>query len=751
MLRLMFLLVSVSILLFSCSQNTFQYKNAVIESNINGEILKGIDQSLVNQLPSFPPINKYPSIATFTRINSDANVYSVNGAVMISSHGLSYTNGEIDFNKEKVIIPDSANQLMVNNTNQISWASYSLDLSSDPYPVKIEVKPLEWKPDSDERIPKVYIGIGNYTNFCWEWHGPYEAPKGESTSLILNSKELRDCYLSEKGTLEYVIVATGEDGKTGAFIVDQSQTTADQASAQTTKPYFTDLDDATFQDPSSTSYIEEHSTSASTLDKSQLPNMSWRWVKSLRKDSEITKFNIYRKSFNDFKPAFIGSITPNASSVLKQSFVDSDEYIAPLVPGKMYLYYIQAENSAGKTRLSRPRTVFIPPVSYKWVTQYVSSAIDCKYLDFNYIENMPSIVWCEENIDIKRSVLKYSQLKQGVKEPTGPTDWETHTVYDNSNSFTGIHPKIIDIQGKPFIAFVDQNSGFTSIIIAYSSLAHPSKINDWSLLSIESTKSSLINIGALDFNKTSDDRPILAYQNKSNNSIKVAIGLVTIPMKPEDWVYSVVDSNGVSNSVGNSIALLIKDKSPIIAYEMSGSVKIANITQYSPTEGSILWESNYIDSVKGIGNFINLEFINDRLSTAYYDSTNADLIFSQCLVNHPIGPENWFKQQVDGQFKSDANPATKVGEYCSIIDAFNRPAIAYIDSDKNNLKFAWSYTTQPTSWVHWRFARIDSTYNTGENVVLRINNNSQHLVAVYNETNSLKNNQIKYSELVEGY
>ena len=485
-----------------------------------------------------------------------------------------------------------------------------------------------------------------------------------------------------------------------------------------------------------------------------MPNLLWRWVKTLRKDSEITKFNIYRKGPNDPKPVLLGSIIPANTLESKQSFTDSDEQVTPLMPGKMYLYYIQAENEAGKTRLSRPRVVFIPPVAYTWKTQFVTNAIHCADLDFNFIDNMPGILWCEEDKANFHSVLKYSQLKIDTKEPAGPTDWATHTVFDNVNGYSGMLCKLSIVNGKPYIAFLDLQGTTTKIIVGSANVPRPSKAEDWNLYTLKSFTFTGLNTGALDLAITSDNRPIIAYQDRSTNSVNVAIAGVANPVKPDDWVFSQVEKyTGTLGGfyIGSSVNLAINDKNPVLAYVALANLKIASIASYDIVSKVISWSSTNVDPSLTNNDFVNCDYIGGKLTLAYHNITDEDIQFAQAMPTHPKLSNDFTLFPIDGQAKNDTGITTRVGNYSNMLEAFERAAVAYYDSDKNNLRFAWAYTQYPTKWYHWRFGRIDSQVGTGDNVVMRLHAVSKHIIAVYNQTEDQLNTKIKYAELVDGY
>ena len=138
--------------------------------------------------------------------------------------------------------------IVANKPGGLAWALYQVPGFEAERPVSLNcgVTAAPIVPGGDEDLPLSYwVGVGNYTRFAWEWHGPFTG----AGNVTLNSASIFDRYVSAGAVFTYVIATAAgakfagpgnPDGLTAARIERCTITTlsANDAAYTNTRPHF---------------------------------------------------------------------------------------------------------------------------------------------------------------------------------------------------------------------------------------------------------------------------------------------------------------------------------------------------------------------------------------------------------------------------------------------------------------------------------------------------------------------------------
>ncbi|MBN2082208.1 hypothetical protein JW859_08365, partial [bacterium] len=255
-----------------------------------------------------------------------------------SAHG--EDNYAIPATEDYVIVSGSADKL--------AWAIYTIDEleANRPVGLEITVEPAPAEPGGTEDLPlSCWIGISDYTNFCWEWSGPY----ADTGSLVLNSEEIRDRYVTSDYLMSFAVLtvtastfvsASNPDGLTAALINVAETTTlaATDEDYHSTKPHYAAIEEVTLG-----------AKSASALDPdTQYVHLDWvHYYDAASDDNEALQYKIYRQGPDDADRVPIGSV--NAPEITYCDPLDNATGVAEPLPGVTYTYFLRAYNPAGYT------------------------------------------------------------------------------------------------------------------------------------------------------------------------------------------------------------------------------------------------------------------------------------------------------------------------------------------------------------------------------------------------------------------
>jgi hypothetical protein len=250
----------------------------------------------------------------------------------------------------------------------VAFAQYNLPFVDDARPVTLSINAgTATAQGGAEALPMSYwLGIADFTTFRWEWHGPLTA----STTIPLNTIELRERYVSANGTMSFVVFTTGgapstpenPQGLNGVTI--STSVTGTSTTYFPTKPHLALVDSLAAGDGKNISAAQS-SKRASALDPSQYVTVIWEHVQAMTPEdqqNEAFQYQVFRQGSLDPLPVPIGSeLAPEERYV---DPLDNASVAEPPIPGETYEYFVRAINPNGFTPLNSAGTIqvqLLPP------------------------------------------------------------------------------------------------------------------------------------------------------------------------------------------------------------------------------------------------------------------------------------------------------------------------------------------------------------------------------------------------------
>jgi hypothetical protein len=265
------------------------------------------------------------------RLASDSEI-QVAGNDFIAQHGANNRPG---------VNPDS-HIIAPGGDDDLAWAQYCLEDFDVERPLSsaVEVATVI-APGGDDDLPLLYwLGAYNYTQDHWDWFGPFD----EADSVILNSEECNERYVSAANELNLTILTdcsgieptvSNPEGITAVEII-LSKTTA-SGSYVFTKPHYVEITGISLGDKG-----------ASALDPdTQYVTITWNHIYDTSDPkNEASKYKAWRNLLDDpySEDMMLGDV-----DAPQEHFVDPTDNSGEgkyATPGATYMYYIQAFNQA---------------------------------------------------------------------------------------------------------------------------------------------------------------------------------------------------------------------------------------------------------------------------------------------------------------------------------------------------------------------------------------------------------------------
>jgi len=267
--------------------------------------------------------------------------------------------------KSLVIAPGGDDDL------DLAWAKYAIpDLSQyRPLTASFEVDTVI-APGGDDDLPLLYwVGVFNYTQSCWDWHGPYDG----DTELTLNSSQARDRFISADDVMNLIVLTdcTGieptEGNPDGLCGVELGySTTVASEDYYSLAPHYPEI---------TSIYLGNKGVSELDPD-TQYVTLEWEHVTdSDNSENEANWYKVYRKLSTEAGVPQLLKVVQAPGRAFTDPVDDQNKTRAP-VPGATYLYYLQSQNGVGVSSMvpAGPITVpFYPPTEV--------SATDGDYAD----------------------------------------------------------------------------------------------------------------------------------------------------------------------------------------------------------------------------------------------------------------------------------------------------------------------------------------------------------------------------------
>lgn len=295
--------------------------------------------------PPFPGDNRPAEPSTGRRTSG---IVSFTGDGRVAEGGLNnYADPSVP--NAYVIAPGGDDDLL-------AWAWYTVpDLDTErPVSVDLHITAAPIVPGGDDDLPLCYwVGLSDYTQFSWQWLGPYTAAGPLSISLNDEAQDIIDRYVSSDagGNAFYLVLATPVDellatpqnpqGLTAARIETVTLNTLDvnDPGYAATKPHYAAIE--TVSAPGGGKGV-------SALDPLQYVELSWTHVYDpYDSESEAVQYRLYRQGPMDPQRIPIGAV--NAPTAVYVDPTDNAPGIAEAVPGATYKYWLRAFNPQGYT------------------------------------------------------------------------------------------------------------------------------------------------------------------------------------------------------------------------------------------------------------------------------------------------------------------------------------------------------------------------------------------------------------------
>ncbi|MBN2083264.1 SUMF1/EgtB/PvdO family nonheme iron enzyme [bacterium] len=307
---------------------------------------------------AFPLLTFPPSGANSPSRRISESEVVTNGNAWVEEAGAGNRDGSQA--ESYVIMPDG--------NESYAWARYSIgDMYSElPVSGAFNVLSTPAHPGGEDDLPLNYwIGFSNYTDYTWEWFGPYHVPM----SIEINNEalDLVDRYIDGTGALGFVVVAdrtgivadpeTNPDGLTAVEIVS-TITTVEAAEEVPNSPISTDIFDVT---DSTSAGAGGGSRGVSQMVNDSRVTLTWDHCEALApeaEDWEASSYRVYRQGPDDTAPVLIGSVlAPQELYVDPDNNFIQEPALPPPTPGAHSTYYLQAVNSVGVAQMSAGHSI----------------------------------------------------------------------------------------------------------------------------------------------------------------------------------------------------------------------------------------------------------------------------------------------------------------------------------------------------------------------------------------------------------
>jgi hypothetical protein len=294
--------------------------------------------------------------------------------------------------------------------------------------------------------------------------------------------------------------------------------------------------------------------------------------------------------------------------------------------------------------------------------------------------------------------------------PDGSSSWN-ETVVDGALTNAGdFFNGAALVNGVPAISYYDATN--THLKYAYSSNAQGDAT--WTTLDVDTNP----NEGQYSSLAVINGNPAISYYDQTN---KLQYAYSDTVDGSSGWHVVTADGNAES---GIYSALADINGFPAVAH-FNGSTHVLSYTYSTQPDGSSGWNTVTVDFVGTTGLHPSLAEINGKPAISYWDNTNGDLRYAYSTTSD--GSSGWNTLMVDGA-------AFIVGEGSSLTTVYGMPAIAYWDSENNDLRYATSTAVDGSSG--WSSVLVDSTGFVGQYPSLFVMQDGSPAIAYRDNTNT---------------
>jgi hypothetical protein len=257
-----------------------------------------------------------------------------------------------------------------------------------------------------------------------------------------------------------------------------------------------------------------------------------------------------------------------------------------------------------------------------------------------------------------------------------------------TSNVVGEYCSLTDIAGQPAVAYYNQTDG--TLWYAYYTSApagwHPSLVDGASVVGKYCSLLALAN-----------GCPAIAYQDQTNQKIKIASATKTTPDGPGDWVVYTACNDQVSPTEFDTHLV---NGTMAVVFNRLATNELWYMRTYEDFPDDITdWVWHAVTGAEQQA-LPSLDWVDGVPAIAYYDAVNMDLRYCYGKSFEPHNSSGWVKMAVD------SNDAVGISPQLYAMDG-QLPVIAYFDWTNGDLKFAQAQKSKPLSAADWTLTYID--------------------------------------------
>jgi hypothetical protein len=267
-------------------------------------------------------------------------------------------------------------------------------------------------------------------------------------------------------------------------------------------------------------------------------------------------------------------------------------------------------------------------------------------------------------------------------------DWVT-TFVDSGSAEVGRYSSLVLVQSQPAISYYDETNGALRYARRVPTIPPSEPI--WTRIIVDAGEDEA-DVGYCSSLAVVDGRPLISYQDYTNNDLKYAVSLTPNGTAPEDWVDYHLGEGG--NSWSCSLAEV--DGTGAVAWFSRPWYSLAYKWFGSPVAILLPVIGDAVDPP------ISLAVVDGSPAIACYSDLQPGLVYTRSDTPRGTAFEDWLLSSVDSRVQAGLDVSL------AVVDG--RPAIAYRLGDAMSnavLMFAWSDGPTGTSPDTWETIKVD--------------------------------------------
>ena len=247
------------------------------------------------------------------------------------------------------------------------------------------------------------------------------------------------------------------------------------------------------------------------------------------------------------------------------------------------------------------------------------------------------------------------------------------TTVDRAGT-VGWHSSLQLNAGNPVIAYyhADQKSLKLATCTGGCATAAPT----WVITTVDDSSAEVGRFASLQLN---DGNPVISYRDRPNGDLKLATCTAGCATANPTWIIIIVDGAG---DVGRFGALQLDNGRPVVAYVDfgNGTLKVATCLQGCATAAPT-WVMSVVDTVPGdVETQLSLQLNGGRPVVSYYAPATKDLKLATCAAACTTATPTWVITTIDdggGEFTNLMRRGGDAGMWSSLQLNAGNPVVAY--------------------------------------------------------------------------